>query len=253
MRLRSISNFTDFDPFELEPDVHLQYSDRSSDIENADMVIVPGSKNTVHDLLHLKDLHLDESIRRAAARGVQIIGICGGYQMLGKRIVDEHGVESEHRSIDGIGLLNIETIFGKEKTTCRAEAEIVRSSEFGVLSAEWNFAEKLNGYEIHMGMSTGDIGLFKVNRLAVDSALRTSHSELVLDGSLSGNCWGTYLHGIFDNDSFRRGILNAVRVKKGLASLTTGVSYDAGIEQALDRLAAAFREHVDMRFIEGLL
>ena len=251
VRLRSISNFTDFDPFELEPDVRLQYSDRPEDIENADLVIVPGSKNTVADLLWLKELRLDKSIKQAQARGTQIIGICGGYQMLGKRIEDEHGIESEHRTIEGIGLLNIETHFGKEKMTCRAEAQL--NADYGMRIAEWNCTEKLNGYEIHMGTSTGDIGLFRIRRIYPDSAFQIPNSEFVPDGSLNGNCWGSYLHGIFDNDLFRRGIINAVRVRKGLATLTPGVGYSAAVEEALDRLADAFRRHVDMRFIEGLL
>ncbi len=246
VRLRSIANFTDFDPFELEPDVNLQYSDRIEDVENADLVILPGSKNTVADLLRLKELGLDESIRQACTRGTQVIGICGGYQMLGKKIDDQHGIESEHRSIDAIGLLNIETTFDREKTTCRSEAEIVDRSVHG---SGLRSDAPLSGYEIHMGVSSGDIGLFKVRRTgAVPEQGRTA-----FDGSMNGNCWGTYLHGIFDNDEFRRGIINRIRTRKGLEPLDRGINYRASVEQAIDRLAAVFREHVDMRFIEGLL
>lgn len=251
VRLRSISNFTDFDPFELEPDVLLQYSDRHEDILQADVVIIPGAKNTVSDLLQLRSLKLDAAIRRAYERGTQIIGICGGYQMLGKLIHDPRGIESEHPVVEGIGLLNIETTFGPEKTTCRAEGLV--NAECGVPSAEWNCDVALQGYEIHMGESTGDIGLFKLKRISVDPALRTPHSALILDGSRNNNCWGSYLHGIFDNDAFRRGVIDRVRIQKGLAPLASGVNYRESIEQALDRLAGAFRNHVDMRFIEGLL
>jgi len=244
VRLKSISNFTDFDPFMLEPDAMLQYSDRSEDIENADLAILPGSKNTVADLLQLKEQHLDESIRRAFAKGTQIIGICGGYQMLGKRIDDHHGVESEHRSMDAIGLLNIETRFDKEKITCWSEAHLI--ADCGLRIADWNSESPIAGYEIHMGTSIGEIGLFKIKRSDGDSAI-------VLDGSMNNNCWGTYLHGIFDNDAFRRGVLNQVRVRKGLAPFESGVNYGASIESALDRLADVFRQHVDLEFIEGLL
>ncbi len=246
VRLKSISNFTDFDPFELEPDTEVVYSDRPSEIENADVVIVPGSKNTVKDLLRLKECGLDTSIRKAHEKGSQIIGICGGYQMLGRVIEDDHGVESSHKRIDGIGLLNIETRFSQEKRTCLVEAEIVRS-------AEWNSEDVLKGYEIHMGSSTGDIGLFTIKRIVSDSTLHTSDSELVKDGSMNGNCWGTYLHGIFDNDRFRRGILDQVRQRKGFSPIESRISYNGEIEAALDRLAAAFRQHVDMKFIEALL
>lgn len=251
VRLKSISNFTDFDPFMLEPDVMLQYSDRYEDIENADLVILPGSKNTVADLLQLKEQHLDESIRRGFAKGAQIIGICGGYQMLGQKISDPHGVESDQRTIEGIGLLNIETTFDRKKITCRSKAEIVSSSFLSVYDSATQ--PQLFGYEIHMGTSAGDIGLFRMTRIAADSALPTPHPELVLDGSMNNNCWGTYLHGIFDNDTFRRGVINQIRVRKGLAPLESGANYGASIESALDRLAEVFQQHVDMKFIEGLL
>ncbi|MCK9420473.1 MAG: cobyric acid synthase [Nitrospirae bacterium] len=253
VRLKYISNFTDFDPLALEPDTEVVYSDSSSEIESADLVILPGSKNTVIDLLLLKEKGLVESIRRAYDRGTEVIGICGGYQMLGRRIDDPSEAESNHRSIEGIGLLNIETTFGKDKVTSRAEAEIVGSTEFGVRSAEWNDKEILKGYEIHMGASSGDIGLFKVRRTDVDSALGTPNSEFVLDGSMNKNCWGTYLHGIFDNDLFRRDIIDHIRKKKGLPPGESGVQFQQYQEKALDRLAAIVREHVDMEFVRGML
>jgi len=250
VRLKFISNFTDFDPLALEPDVEVVYSENHAEIENADLVIVPGSKNTVKDLLLLKEKHLDASIRKAYEKGSQIIGICGGYQMLGRRIDDPHGAESHHTHVDGIGLLNIETLFAKDKTTCLVEAEMESSSEFGVRSAEWNSTEILKGYEIHMGESTGDIGLFRLKRI---SQLPTPSSELIHDGSMNKNCWGTYIHGIFDNDSFRRGIINQVRKAKGLTSLDTSVNFSESQDKALDRLAAVVREHLDMGFIQRLI
>jgi adenosylcobyric acid synthase len=267
VRLKYISNFTDFDPLALEPDVEVVYSENPLEIENADLVILPGSKNTVTDLLLLKEKHLDRSIRRAYEKGAQIIGICGGYQMLGKRIDDPHGVESRHKSIDGIGLLNIETLFAKEKKTCLVEAEIKDSSEFGVhpalapalvnaghrRSAEWNNKEILKGYEIHMGTSTGDIGLFRVKRVSYNSEPGTLNSELVSDGSMNKNCWGTYIHGIFENDSFRQGIINDIRIKKGLPTSDTIVRYGESQEKALDRLAAMVREHIDMDFVRKIV
>ncbi len=155
VRLKYISNFTDFDPLSCEPGVEVVYSRNHAVIEHADMVIVPGTKNTVKDLLLLKEQGLDESIKRANAKKIPIMGMCGGYQMLGRKIFDPHGVESPHREIDGIGLLNIETVFQKEKTTC--QAEIVGSAAFtlhsrehssalgagGVPSGEWNGSEAL--------------------------------------------------------------------------------------------------------------
>lgn len=253
VRLKYISNFTDFDPFSLEPGVEVVYSENPAEIENADLVIIPGSKNTVMDLLLLREKHLDDSIKNAYEKGTQVIGICGGYQMLGRRIDDPHGVESQHGSVDGIGLLNIETIFEKEKKTCLVEAEIERSAECGMRNVEWNSKEILKGYEIHMGMSTGDIGLFRVKRVSSNPEPRTLNPEPIPDGSLNKNCWGTYIHGIFDNDSFRRGIINQVRIAKGLLPLDSRVNYSESQEKALDRLAAMVRDNIDMSFIQRMI
>lgn len=251
--LKYISNFTDFDPFALESDTEVLYSDDAKDIETADLVIIPGSKNTVADLLLLQKKELVRSIRKAFEKGAQLIGICGGYQMLGRKIDDPHGAESSHKSIDGIGLLNIETVFEKEKQTCLVEAEVVNNSELGIRNAEWKNNQSLKGYEIHMGTSTGDIGLFKVRRVADNSTSLIPSSEFILDGSMNKNCWGTYIHGIFENDSFRQEVVNRLRLKKGLPLPNSGASYVESQEKALDRLAAAFREHIDMDFIQGLV
>lgn len=247
VRLKYISNFTDFDPLSHEPDVDLLYSNSPSDIENADMVIVPGSKNTVKDLLFLKEHRLDESIQRACAKGVRIMGMCGGYQMLGKRILDPLGVESEHREVEGLGMLNIETSFEKEKITCQAEGEPI--ADFGFRISDLKGSEKIKGYEIHMGTSTGDIGLFKVRRLGFNSAIANPQSAMVLDGSRNGNCWGTYLHGIFDSNVFRRGLLNEIREDRGLPALNTGIDYGAMQGKAIDNLADLVRKHLDIDFI----
>ena len=269
VRLKYISNFTDFDPLAQEPDVDLLYSNNPSDIENADMVIIPGSKNTVKDLLFLKERGLDQSLRRAYAKGIRITGMCGGYQMLGKRILDPQGIESEHAEVEGLGLLDIETLFEKEKITCQAEAEL--NAECGMRNAEWKDVGQLKGYEIHMGSSTGAIGLFKLRRFAVDSAIRQDpsppfslplkgrgrggdafavpQSAIVLDGSRNGNCWGTYLHGIFDNNEFRRSLLNGIRESKGLPAVSAGVDYAAMKEKAIDNLADMVRKHLDIDFI----
>ncbi|MBI5212101.1 MAG: cobyric acid synthase [Nitrospirae bacterium] len=257
VRLQYIANFTDFDPFAYEPDVELIYSSNPADMENADIVIVPGSKNTVKDLILLKEAGLDESIKRAYSKGVRVIGMCGGYQMLGKKIYDPHCVESRHKEIDGIGLLNIETVFDKTKVTSQVEAEIVQSSEFGVMSLK---KTELEGYEIHMGQSTGDIGLFRLKRrrgegenrrgsVTGSPVHRFADSE-VLDGSMNGNCWGTYIHGIFDNDTFRRGIINHERRKRNLPQVELGINYTAIKDKAINNLADIVKANIDMDFIK---
>ncbi len=260
VRLQYIANFTDFDPFAYEPDVELIYSSNPSDIENADIVIIPGSKNTVKDLILLKETRLDGSIKRAYSKGVRVIGMCGGYQMLGKKIYDPHCVESRHKEIDGIGLLNIETTFDKTKVTSQVEAEIVRSSEFGVRSLN---GTKLAGYEIHMGQSMGDIGLFRLKRRmgewenrrgsVTGSPVHRFADSDVLDGSMNGNCWGTYIHGIFDNDAFRREIIDQARKTKGLDTMDSITSYIDIKNKAIDSLASIVKENIDMDFIKRII
>jgi adenosylcobyric acid synthase len=252
VRLKYISNFTDFDPFFCEPDVHLLYSTNPSDIENADMVIVPGSKNTVKDLLYLRESGLDKSILKASDRGNEVVGICGGYQMCGKTIRDPKSVESEYREVDGLGLLDIETVFDETKITCLVEAEIARGSLFD--KQDGSDRPLLKGYEIHMGESTSTSSLFRVTRLsdrekAAPDATESTH----FDGSSRGNSWGTYLHGIFDNDVFRRNTINRLRASKGLSPLDSAVSYVETRNEALDRLAAMVKKNIDMAFIRRLL
>ncbi len=248
VRLKYISNFTDFDPLSHEPDVELIYSRNAADIENADLLILPGTKNTVKDLLFLRESGIDQSILRAYAKGIEIVGLCGGYQMLGSRVFDPLGVESGHREVDGLGFLNIETTFEAEKMTCQVEAEI-REEGWTGWNGNGSFApgQSLHGYEIHMGRSTGEIGLFNVKRLSRPGDSRG------LDGSRNGNCWGTYLHGIFENNSFRRSILDQIRKKKGLEPLGTIVDYGRDQDRAIDRLADLVRTNVDMQFIKRIL
>ena len=245
-----------------EPDVEIVYSRNPAEIENADMVIIPGSKNTVKDLMFLKESHLDESIKQAFSKGIQIMGLCGGYQMLGKKIYDPHGIESPHKEVDGLGLLNIETTFEKEKTTCRVEAELIRpmqdtgytiQDKIKHESCIMNHASlHLRGYEIHMGTSWGDIGLFKINRFPY-SPIHLLTNSSILDGSLNGNCWGTYIHGIFENDSFRRGIINSIREQGELPPVDSAIKYSEMKEKAIDNLADIVKQNLDMNFINRII
>ena len=244
LRLRYISNFTDFDPFMYEPDVELLYSLRSEDIENTDLIIIPGSKNTVKDLLFLRENGIEDSIKRAVKKGTPLIGVCGGYQMIGGKIYDPYCIESPHKEINGMGLLDVETTFKKDKTTCQVEAEIIGDSKFKIKNSGL-----LMGYEIHMGTTAGNVGLFRLKRLSDASALRTPHSAFVLDGSAKGDVWGTYIHGILDNDPFRRNFLNSIRQAKGLEPASETISYSDAKEEALNRWAGILRKNIDMDFI----
>lgn len=248
VRLRYISNFTDFDPFLYEPDVELIYSNNSSDIVGADLIIIPGSKNTVSDLLYMRDNGIGECVKYAAKKGTPLIGICGGYQMLGKRIFDPFSVESTHKEVEGFGLLDIETTIEKTKITSQVEASVVRD-RFPFAVTDNGGESRLKGYEIHKGVSRGDIGLFKLLRLTPHD----SRFRVVMDGSAKGNVWGTYIHGLFDNDEFRTALLNSLREKRGLPQRREASSYSARKEEAINKWADILRNNVDICFILRLL
>ncbi len=239
VRLPYISNFTDFDPLCLEEDVELLYSLRPSDIESADLIILPGTKKTVEDLLFLREKGLDKSLKKAKIKGSLIIGICGGYQMLGKKLIDSKGVESPHKEVPGLGFLDIETLFEDVKYTCQVNAKILREDLFT------NPIDNLCGYEIHKGITRGNSGLFLL--------IRTPGGEEILDGTIEENCMGTYVHGIFENDLFRREILNLVRKRKGLEALPCKISYAKFKDTLIENLAKKFVENVEINSIMRLL
>jgi len=241
VRLRYIANFTDFDPFIYEPDVELMYSLRDGEIKSADLIIIPGSKNTVKDLLFLRENGIEESIKRAVKKGVPLIGICGGYQMLGKRILDPSGIESSYKEVEGFGLLDIETTIEDVKITSQVEAHIISDK-----MPDMSSPNSLRGYEIHMGRSCGDMCLFKLRRLS-------HNSELIIDGSVKGNVWGTYIHGIFDNDRFRRGLINSIRIRNGLSPVEKILDYSRLRDDALSRWSEILERNIDIKCIEGLI
>ena len=241
LRLKYISNFTDFDPFLFEPDVELRYSLREEDIRNSDLVIIPGSKNTVKDLLHLRRSGIEDLLKGAVSRGLPLIGICGGYQMLGRIIRDPHGVESPEHEVEGLCLLDAETVIETEKSTFQVTASVVSDVP---LSGE-DF-EDLRGYEIHMGRTTTDHALFSMRRIGAGGAV-------IPDGASRGDVWGTYMHGIFDNDLFRRSIINGLRIRRGLTPIDPVVEYARVRDEAIDRWADVLRENLDIGFIEGLV
>ena len=253
-RLKYISNFTDFAPLLYEPDVEFKYSLREEDISSADLIIIPGSKNTVADLMLLRESGLEDCVKSAVKKGASLIGVCGGYQMLGKRILDPHNVESPLKDIDGMGFLDTITTLDKTKTTCQVSAEV--ADGFKLFNAAQNSSscdlKGLKGYEIHMGNTTGDVGLFKITRLEKGPACPVGRGkgELdMLDGSVKGNVWGTYIHGIFDNDGLRSALLNSLRKKKGLPAREMIVNYQAKREEAINKWADTIKNSIDICFI----
>jgi cobyric acid synthase len=229
IRLPYISNFTDLHALASEPDVSVAWAHTPRDLEGADAVIVPGSKSTVDDLGWLRSSGLAEKIREAAYEGVPVVGICGGYQMLGRRIEDRLGVEGT--SVEGIGLLDAHTVFEPRKRTVRASGALTGCAlgTAGTAAA---------GYEIHMGRTA--LGPDAQPLMVLEAADGTYE-----DGAASTSLpvCGTYLHGLFDEPELRRGWLDSLRARRGLAPLPP----DAVLaEDPLDRLADMLETHLDV-------
>ena len=253
LRLRYIANFTDFDPFLYEPDVEVIYSLRAGDIENADVVMIPGSKNTISDLQFLRETGIAVSVKRAMEKGAMVVGLCGGYQMLGQKIFDPFGVESNQKEVVGLGLLDTETVFENSKVTTQVEAVLNRSSTVNAQCLTYNNDETLKGYEIHMGRTIGDVGLFTLKRTSANSELWAPNAERIKEGSAKGTVWGTYLHGIFDNDRFRRDFINGLREKRGFRTISETVDYAQIRDRALEKWSAILQRNIDMSAVEHIV
>ncbi|WP_220273448.1 cobyric acid synthase [Pontibacter diazotrophicus] len=218
-----MSNFTDFDRLEKDPRVNLYYTDQPAEIAKADIVVLPGSKNTIEDLIHIKNNGVAQAIYEAHKKEKTIIGICGGYQMMGEVVEDPHQVESSITHTSGLGLLPVRTVLQSKKTTQQCTFTYR------------NFAEKCKGYEIHMGLSTPTTAASPVN--------------FFTDGRTDGfflnrKCWGTYLHGVLDNTAVVNDIVSDYTSVAGEA-----FDYQQYKEAQYDKLAAVIREHVDMDLI----
>ncbi len=205
----SISNFTDFDPLMAEPSIDVRFCRTAEEMATADLVILPGSKQTVADLCWMREAGLDEVVRLQADRGL-VVGICGGMQMLGTAIEDPYGVE-EGGTHFGLGLLSIQTRMSREKITREATGKLIVPELFGepISSCE------VRGYEIHVGQTD-----YLQNSAPFARIRRNGESEeFVLDGctSRNGRVVGTYLHGIFHDDTFRHAFIAAGRSASGLA------------------------------------
>ena len=229
--LPHISNFTDFEPFLAEPDLFVRIVRTPADLADADAVILPGSKNVIADLKWLFSSGLAEALKKYGEEGGEIVGICGGFQMLGISIDDPYQIESGGESLTGLGLLDLATVLEKDKTLTR-QSGLHLASGFGV-----------HGYEIHHGQSRAGEAC---------DILHFSNGESGGVGNASQAIWGTYLHGIFDADPFRRWFIDRLRQRRGLAPLNlVQAAYD--LEPAFDRLAEAVRSQIDMNAIYRLL
>lgn len=227
-----ISNFTDFDAFGAEADVRVRIVRSAAELGEADAVILPGSKNTLADLAYLRQSGLADRLAELAAGGrTEIIGICGGFQMLGREIRDPEAVESTDGRSRGLGLLNVDTVMAPEKTLVRATA---RHRPSGL---------EVFGYEIHHGQTAVE---------SCEVIFERADGRPVGAAAEGHRVWGTYLHGVFDADAFRRWFIDRLRARRGLAPLgAAGAHYD--IEPALDRLAEVVRQSVNTKEVYRLM
>lgn len=233
VRFPRISNYTDFDALEGEPDVDLRYVREPGEIDGLDILILPGSKSTIGDLAFLVKQGLFQAIREFSG---QVVGICGGYQILGRRVKDPHGVESAVTEAEGLGLLDVETVLLTEKETHQAEARLLSAAALAAPGC----VGTVSGYEIHMGETALGPGAQPFAQL-----VRRSGSDVAIpDGAVSsdGRVFGTYLHGIFDNHGFRTAFLNRIRREKGLPTQ----SAESRVEDPFDLLAEHLERHLDM-------
>ncbi|MDT8901738.1 cobyric acid synthase [Anaeroselena agilis] len=247
LRLPKISNFTDFSALAGEPGVAVRYVAAGQRLGSPDLVILPGSKNTTEDLLWLRAQGFDRDIARLVGAGTPVVGICGGYQMLGREVRDPDHTESAHDRTAGLGLLDAVTTFAADKITHQVTAACEANPFLGLGFT----AGSLAGYEIHMGRTeflTPATAAFTISG-------RSGGPASERDGAVrdDGLVMGTYIHGIFDNDDFRRAVIDALRARRGLAPLAAGADTRGHKERSYDRLAAHVRAHLDMDLIYRIL
>lgn len=236
-----ISNFTDFDALAHEKDVALYYVKSVEDLGEPDVIMLPGSKNTTEDMLYLRKSGLGEKILAHAKAGKAVIGICGGYQMLGEVIRDPQHTESQNDEVAGLGLLGMETVFASEKLTSQVVAQCQDLHFMGQSIS----ADNLQGYEIHMGHTAFTREADK-HPFTVCQRRGKACASQEGTANAAGNVFGTYIHGVFDNDVFRRSVLNAIRHSKGLEALANTRNVMAEKQQAYEHLADVVEKALDM-------
>ncbi len=245
IKLPRISNFTDFAPLECMDGVRVYYVEKVSQLKNPDMVILPGTKNTMSDLKWLREHGLEAAIKKLASSGKVIMGICGGYQMLGRTLQDIYGVEGEAgRVMDGMGLLPMDTRFTEKKVRTRVRGKI---GELSSILEGWNHTP-IFGYEIHMGISEGDA-------LQPFSCVEAEDNQF-LDGGCFENIVGTYIHGIWESDEFRQALVKLLYEKKGISygyGTEDMVTYEEYKEMQYNKLADLVRNNMNMEKIYDII
>jgi len=236
-----LSNFTDFDALDCEPGVSLQFIQKPQQLEQADVIILPGTKQTIHDLHWLRDSGLADAII-AQKNHKLIVGICGGMQIMGRTVNDPYLMEGVGHT-NGLGLLPIDTTLLQEKITAQVTAHLISDQLFGISSAE----RCTSGYEIHLGETTYHVGskpVFELRRNHV-------HRAVITDGAQSADSriWGTYVHGVFDHDAFRHALLRNARMACSLNPVENLAFPSAERQRKIDRLADAVEGALDINAI----
>ena len=244
--LPHLSNDTDFDMLAQEPGVSLRFLERPEDIAEIDLLILPGSKNTIEDLEYLRVRGFEMAIQEHRQRGGEVVGICGGYQMLGQVIRDPWGVEGEVREVKGLRLLDVSTELTRDKRVAQVQA--VPCDHLG-----WEMSSSLDGYEVHLGVTVLGERALPLFRLLGNDGTPGNR----LDGAISNDrlVWGTYLHGLFDHPGLRRLLLSTLRRRKGLMPIQvplgpTGVSFRSAL---YDRLEDVIRRSLDLSRLYAII
>jgi adenosylcobyric acid synthase len=247
VRFPYLANFTDFDALAEEPSVSLAYLDSPEEVQEADLLILPGSKQTLDDLRWLRDSGFAAALRKFDGRA-GVMGICGGMQMMGTSVEDPGGTENNGvpRRDGGLGLLPIVTVLNYEKVTRVARGRVRSASLFGEPLA----VNEFQGYEIHLGET-----VYAAGALPFAEIQRCGDSERRPDGAISAGrrACGTYIHGLFNDDAFRHSFLAAARAACGLGSMERKVFVHAERERRIDRLAEHVRRALDMKMSHALL
>ncbi|MGL4606174.1 MAG: cobyric acid synthase [Eubacteriaceae bacterium] len=242
VRLPHLSNFTDCTALEMHPEVNLEYYNNQRELQqgNPDLLVIPGSKNTIDDCLSLIDSNMAKEIKKIYEEGTPIIGICGGFQLLGKEICDPFGVESTKRRVEGLGFLNCVTTLGEEKRTIRTSGKL--HGNFMGINLDDIIVE---GYEIHMGESESN------HKEKFFATLEDGRKDGLI--AENGLVMGTYLHGIFDNDIFREKLIEKLKALKNLETEADGFNYKAFKEEQYDLLAKTVEENIDLEKIMEII
>jgi adenosylcobyric acid synthase len=242
VRLPKVSNFTDFIALDAMEDVHVRYVGTPFELGAPDLVIIPGTKATMADLEWLRTSGMEAAILKAASLGIPVLGICGGYQMLGERICDPYGVEGGGE-LQGLGLLPVQTTFTKEKRTTLSEGAFREVG--GVLSDLSGVA--VRGYEIHMGRTVREGG-------AELMSLAAQGDDSTSEGCQAGNVYGCYLHGLFDEAAVCASLVGALLRQKGITDTTVRAQdMVAYRNQQLDALAEGIRQNMDMDLVYRII